>query len=96
MSRCAVRCLSATIQFGVETADVRMPLQNGDIFVNIVLPGRSASRPGWRAPLTDRRYRENIHLSMEMRLTGVVNEVAADEVTPEMVRGVHDGEAACR
>lgn len=34
---------------------------------------------------------------MEARLTGVVSEVAADEVTPELVRGVHDGEAAgCR
>ena len=31
-----------------------------------------------------------------MRLTGVVNEVAADEVTPELVRGVHDDEAASR
>ena len=30
-------------------------------------------------------------------MTGVVNEVAADEVTPELARGVHDGEAAgCR
>src|SRR5215831_14400417 len=38
-----------------------------------------------------------IHLSMQMRLTGVVSEVAADEVAPELVRGVHDGEAAgCR
>ena len=34
---------------------------------------------------------------METRLTGVVSEVAADEVTPELVRGVHDCEAAnCR
>jgi hypothetical protein len=33
----------------------------------------------------------------KMRLTGVVNEVAADKVTLEPVRGVHDGEAAgCR
>ena len=31
---------------------------------------------------------------MEMRLTGAVSEVAADEVTPELVRGVHDDEAA--
>ena len=30
-------------------------------------------------------------------MTGVVSEVAADEVTPELLRGVHDGEAAgCR
>jgi hypothetical protein len=33
---------------------------------------------------------------MEMRLTGVVSEIAADEVTPELVRGVHDDEAASR
>jgi hypothetical protein len=34
---------------------------------------------------------------MEMRFTAVVSEVAADEVTLELVRGVHDGEAAgCR
>ena len=33
---------------------------------------------------------------MEMPLTGVVSEVAADEVTPELVRGVHDDEAASR
>jgi hypothetical protein len=37
-----------------------------------------------------------IHLSTELRLTGVVNEVAADEVTPELVRGVHGDEAASR
>jgi len=37
-----------------------------------------------------------IHLSMETRLTGIVSEVAADEVTPALVRGVHDGEAASR
>ena len=33
---------------------------------------------------------------MEMRLTEVVNEIAADELTPELVRGVHDDEAAGR
>ena len=33
---------------------------------------------------------------MEMRLTGIVSEVAADEVTPELTRGVHDDEAAGR
>jgi hypothetical protein len=37
-----------------------------------------------------------IHLSVEMRLIGVVSEVAADEVAPELVRGVHDDEAASR
>src|SRR6516162_2043551 len=37
-----------------------------------------------------------IHLSIEMRLTGVVSEVAADEVASELVRGVHDDEAAGR
>jgi hypothetical protein len=38
-----------------------------------------------------------IHLSIKKRLTGVVSKVAADEVTPELARGVHDGEAAgCR
>ena len=31
-----------------------------------------------------------------MRLIGVVSEVAADEVAPELVRGVHDDEAASR
>ena len=32
-----------------------------------------------------------------MWLTEVVNEIAANEVTPELVRGVHDDEAAgCR
>ena len=33
---------------------------------------------------------------MEMGLTEVVSEVAADEVTPELVRGVHNDEAASR
>jgi hypothetical protein len=31
-----------------------------------------------------------------MQFTGVVSEVAADEVTPELVRGVHNDEAASR
>src|SRR6516164_6773708 len=31
-----------------------------------------------------------------MQFTGVVSEVAADEVTPELARGVHDDEAASR
>jgi hypothetical protein len=31
-----------------------------------------------------------------MQLLGLVNEVAADEVTPELVRGVHGDEAASR
>ena len=67
--------------------------------MNIVLLIRNASRIGLaRATNRSRMSREVIiHLSMEMRLTGVVSEVAADEVTPELVRGVHDGEAAgCR
>ena len=33
---------------------------------------------------------------MEMPLTGVVSEVAANEVAPELVRSVHDDEAASR
>jgi hypothetical protein len=34
---------------------------------------------------------------MEMGLTGVVNEIAAEELAPELVRGVHDDEGAgCR
>jgi hypothetical protein len=32
-------------QFGVEKADAGMPLQDGDIFANIVLVIRNASRP---------------------------------------------------
>ena len=68
------------------------------IFVNIVLLIRNASRPELAgASNRSRMSREVlIHLSVEMRLIGVVSEVAADEVTPELVRGVHDDEAASR
>jgi len=68
------------------------------IFVNIVLLIRNASRPELaRASNRSRMSRGVlIHLSMEMPLTGVVSEVAANEVAPELVRSVHDDEAASR
>jgi hypothetical protein len=67
------------------------------IFVNIVLLIRNASWPELaRASNRSRMSREVlIHLSLEMRLIGV-SEIAAHEVTPELVRGVHDDEAASR
>jgi hypothetical protein len=68
------------------------------IFVNMVLLIRNASRPELaRASNRLRMSREVlIHLSVEMRLIGVVSEVAANEVAPELVRGVHDDEATSR
>ena len=56
------------------------------IFVNTVLLIRNASRPELAcASNRSQMSREVlIHLSTEMRLTGVVSEVAADEVTPEL------------
>jgi hypothetical protein len=68
------------------------------IFVNIVLLIRNSSRPELaRASNRSRMSREVlIHLSMEMRLTGVESKVAADEAAPELVRGVHDDKAASR
>ena len=54
-------------QFGVETADAGMPLQDGDIFANIVLLIRNASRPELaRASNRSQKSREVlIHLSIE-------------------------------
>ena len=67
------------------------------IFVNIALLIRNASRPELARPLKIADVARGTHyIFVEMRLIGVVSEVAADEVAPELVRGVHDDEAASR
>ena len=69
------------------------------IFVNIVLLIRNASRSELvrASNRSQMSYWRSFISPWKIRLTGVVNEIAAEEVTPELVRGVHDGEAAgCR
>jgi hypothetical protein len=58
-------------------------------------PIRNASGQSLRAPLIDRGCRERYSFISPSRY-GCVSEVATDEVTPELVRGVHDDEAARR